>query len=349
MTENTKKISFIKQVLFLTIYILLMIGATASMLESAGIFRTFPLVFVLPAVATLFYNKKRLTAAVAFVLVLFFILIESGSVSVAIITSLVALAFAAVGIFIKRLAVTFWVSENKKIILFILAVILFVASILSYGFLFGNPFSALSAQQKNLDYIEESYGSASPEIRYTHYDFEEKAYLTRIAFSEDAVMNADICAADPENIIDGYNNYYEHKYLSARSNILKSLLELKLPDETRAVRINIDDTQITKAALKDPDSLCTEMVFDIAFYYQLNTREEFLEKCREYDAAIKENGFVYGKINYYGGFADEFLFEMTVEHGSDGDLSTLVKDFSAKTFERYYEEEDLYDHWSYND
>ncbi len=349
MAENTKKLSFIKTVLFLAVYILLMIGATASLLESSGILRTFPLVFLLPATATLFYNKKRLTTVLTFVLVLFFILIEAGSVKIAIVTALVAFAFAAVGIFIKRLVVTLFVSDGKKLPILALSVILFVAAILFYAFLFGNPFSALSAQQKNLGYIDESYGMASPEIRHTYYDFDEKSYMTTVSFSEDAVMSADICAADPENIVDGYNNYYEHKYLLARSNILKSLLELKLPDETRAVRINIDDTKITGAALKDPESLCDEMVFDIAFYSQLTSREEFLEKCREYHTVILDNGFVYGKINYYGGFADEFLFEMTVEYGNDGDLSALVKDFSAEGFERYYEEKDLYDHWSYND
>ncbi len=349
MTENTKKLSYIKAVLFLAVYIILMIGATASMLESGGILRTFPLVFLLPALATLFYNKKRLTAALTFVLVLFLILIEAGSVKIAVITALVACAFAAVGIFIKRLVVTLFVGDGKKLPIVALSIILFVAAILFYAFLFGDPFSALSAQKKNLDYIDESYGAASPEIRHTYYDFDEKAYMTKVSFSEDAVMSADICAADPDNIIDGYNNYYEHKYLTARSNILKSLLELKLPNETRAVRINIDDTKITGAALKNPDALCTEMVFDIAFYSQLTSREEFLEKCREYHKVILDNGFVYGKINYYGGFADEFLFEMTVEYGNDSELSSLVKDFSAKGFERYYEEEDLYDHWSYND
>ena len=83
MNENanvkTNKASIVKNVLFLAIYTLLMIGATASMLESSGILRTIPFVFILPAAATLFYNKKRLTCALVFVFVLFFALIETGS------------------------------------------------------------------------------------------------------------------------------------------------------------------------------------------------------------------------------------------------------------------------------
>jgi hypothetical protein len=102
-------------------------------------------------------------------------------------------------------------------------------------------------------------------------------------------------------------------------------------------------------AIKDPDALCTEMVFDVAFYSQLNTKEEFLSKCREYYDVILDGGFVFGKICFYGGFADDFLFEMTVEYGKENDLASLVKDFSAETFERYYDDKDLYDHWSYND
>ena len=353
MNENanvkTNKASIVKNVLFLAIYTLLMIGATASMLESSGILRTIPFVFILPAAATLFYNKKRLTCALVFVFVLFFALIETGSEKTAFLLALTALAFAFVGIFIKRLVVTFFVDNSKKAITALLSVVLFAASIVLYAFLFGNPFSAISAQNENLSYINESYGQSAPDVRYTYYDFEEKAYMTKVAFSEDAVMSADICAKDPENVIDGYNNFYEHKYLTARSNILTSLFELEIPDETRLVRINIEDTKITGAAIKDPDALCAEMVFDVAFYSQLNTKEEFLSKCREYYDVILDGGFVFGKICFYGGFADDFLFEMTVEYGKENDLASLVKDFSAETFERYYDDKDLYDHWSYND
>jgi len=353
MNENanvkTNKALIVKNLLFLAVYTLLMIGATASMLESSGILRTIPFVFILPAAATLFYNKKRLTCALVFAFVLFFTLIEAGSEKVAFLMALISVAFAFVGIFIKRLVVTFVVDKSKRAVTCILSVILFVAAIVLYAFLFGNPFSAISAQSNNLSYINESYGQSAPDVKYTYYDFEEKAYMTKVAFSEDAVMSADICAKDPENIIDGYNNFYEHKYLTARSNILTSLFELELPDETRVVRINIDDTKITGAALKDPDALCTEMVFDVAFYSQLNTKEDFLAKCREYYDVILDGGFVYGKISFYGGFADDFLFEMTVEYGKENDLDALVKDFTAETFERYYDDEDLYDHWSYND
>ena len=348
MTNNTKK-TYVKYVVFLAIYILLLIGATASMLESSGIFRTLPLIFILPAVASIFYNKKRLTALLCFGLVLLFLLVESGSVKYAALQALIAFAFACIGIFIKRLVVTFFADSGKRVFVAILALILFAGSLFSYAFLFGNPAAQLAAHQKNISYLKESYASAAPNIGYTYYNFDEKAYLTKVSFDEDVIMSAEICAKDEENVIDGYNNYYEYKYLSARSNILKTLLELKLPDETRAVRINIDETKITCAAIKDPDALCTEMVFDIAFYSQLNTKEEFLEKCKEYYAVIEENGFVYGKINFYGGFADEFIFEMTVEYGAENLLSELVKDFSAENFERYYSDEDLYDHWSYND
>ena len=348
MTQNIKK-SYVKSILFLAIYIILLIGATASMLESSGIFRTLPLIFILPGIACIFYNKKRLTAILCFVLVLFFSLVESGSVKRAVITALVALAFASVGIFIKRLAVTFFVDSSKKAVTAILAVILLAAGIVGYSHLFGNPAAQISAQNENISFIKETYNTAAPKISYTYYNFDEKTYLTKVSFREDAIMSAEVCAADKENIIDGYNNYYEYKYLTARSNILKTLLELKLPDETRAVRVNIDETKITSAAIKDPDALCTEMVFDVAFYSQLSTEEEFLEKCKEYYEVIEQNDFVYGKINFYGGFADEFLFEMTVEYGKENELSSLVKDFSAETFERYYEDSDFYDHWSYND
>ena len=72
MNENanvkTNKASIVKNVLFLAIYTLLMIGATASMLESSGILRTIPFVFILPAAATLFYNKKT---AIVFAIFLF--------------------------------------------------------------------------------------------------------------------------------------------------------------------------------------------------------------------------------------------------------------------------------------
>ena len=341
-----------ESVLKFAVYALLLVASALCMNESRGFFRTLPAMLILPGMATLFYNKKTLTAALCFIITLILSAAENASVSAAAMTALSALIFASVSIFIKRLAVTAAVNIKKRRFCGVAATILFVTGIIVYALIFGNPVSFFLANYENSRYIAETYAEGAPRICYTYYDFDEGRWFTRVSFRDDAEMSADISVyGEKAETVDGYSNYYEYKYLSARRNELARLLSETASEQFGqcAVRINTEKTEIAAYPGADAENFYSQMVFDIAFYDQLTDEASFSEKCRIYHEYIMSAGFDFGTINYYGGFADEFLFEASVKNGFEGEFGTLAlaEPFSENGFDRYYDESDYADHWSY--
>lgn len=324
-------------------YILLIFLSSLSLIQSVGIWRMFPFIIIIPAAATFFYPKKIMTAAICSLLAFIFFITESGSAVNALISAAAAFIFACAGIMVKRFIVTAVVSKRKRVFCLICGVILFVISAAAYSFVFGNPFSAFSAEKTNKTYISQTYGEDSPDINYTYYSFPEKRYFTNVSFTDNSFISADISAYEGE-ITDGYSNYYEYKFLSARRQELARLLSQGFPKEQCAIRINIKETQISLSEING-EKYFPEMVFDIAFYEQLDNESVFAEKCRQYHDFLQENEFIFKKINYYGGYADDFKFEAAADYEFDGEYTEIVKPFSEETFDRYYEELDYADHW----
>ena len=114
-----------------------------------------------------------------------------------------------------------------------------------------------------------------------------------------------------------------------------------------ALRINVSGTEISATPETKAEDVFDEMVFDIAFYSQLSEKDAFAEKCRGYAQALAGEGFEFKTVNFYGGFADEFLFSLSVPYGESTDVSENVTDFDGEVFERYYDELDYADGWSF--
>jgi len=329
-------------------YAILVALSTVFTTESAGILRTIPFVLVLPALATFFINKKLITVFLCFAIALCFGAVERYSVAQTVFNAVAAGAFAGIGILAKRFFVTACVAERLKKLMVLCGALLLIIGGAAYAFVFGNPVHAAIYAGKNAEYIKNIYGENAPEIRYTHYDALSGKYFTNVGFTDETYMNADI-SLDGTEVYDGYSNYYEYKILSERRTEMSQLLTQRFPGSQFALRINMDETDISVCAadVNDPQKFYGSMVFDLAFYGQLREKDAFADECRKYAEYLKSTGTIFAHFNYYGGFADEFLYEMAVPCGFEGDYTLLAKDFEGETFNRYYEESDYIDGWSY--
>lgn len=326
----------------ISVFIIFAVFSSYTVSYGASFLRTIPFVFILPALSTLFYNRKLLSAFLCFVSCAIFLTVESTDVFGTIIFSLAAFLFAGLGILVKRFFVTAYVNEKKRIFCAVLGFVLLFAGIISYALVFGNPVSFAVNRARNVQYIEETYGKeAFRSENYTRFDAKTKRYYTNVSFTDISQMNADISFG--EEVYDGYSNYYEYKYLSERREELASLFAENVKGEC-AVRINTSETETAADTLLNQD-----MVFDVAFYSQLTEKEDFAATCEKYLNALVQHGFECKKINFYGGFADEFLFKFSAQYPFmyGEDMKNDIVPFEEAAFDRYYNELDYADGWGY--
>lgn len=339
-----KKSNFFDTQIFKTaVFIIFAVFSSYTVSAGASFARTLPFVLILPAVSTLFYNKKILSSFLVLISCAIFLTVESSELYNTVLLSLTAFLFAMLGMLIKRFFVTAYVSTKKRTFCTVCGVVLTLCGIFSYSLVFGNPVSYFINRAANMDYIADTYGeSFAVKANYTWYDPSDERYYTNISFSDMSEMNADISAREP--VCDGYSNYYEYKYLSARRELIAKFFAENIKGDC-AVRINPSET-VTVAA--EPDE--REMVFDVAFYAQLTEKADFAAMCEKYVTALSGSDFVCKKINFYGGFADEFLYKFTAEYPfvyTAQDFEDKTVPFEEKAFDRYYNELDYADMWSY--
>lgn len=335
----------IKKPLFFAAYILLVVFASYTASKGAGFLRSLPFAVILPAAATLFYNKKLLTTGLVFVCSLVFLLVETEKITECIITALLFALIAGAGILVKRFFVTAYVSREKRIFCALSGAVILAAAVIFYCFLFGNPVSFMISRAGNLGYMEKTYGEKAPDTAETYYDFTQKRYFTNVNFADTSPVKAIISAKEP--VYDGYSNYYEFVLLSERREEMAEFLSSHFSAGDFALRINVSGTEISATPETKAEDVFDEMVFDIAFYSQLSEKDAFAEKCRGYAQALAGEGFEFKTVNFYGGFADEFLFSLSVPYGESTDVSENVTDFDGEVFERYYDELDYADGWSF--
>lgn len=337
-----------KKAVSIIIYAVIIVVAAITVTETGGFFRTLPFVFVLPAVATLFYNKRLLTALLVFVATFLVSASVNGDMVQVLLLSAISAVFALVGIYAKRLIVTALVCDGKAKRTFCIiyaAAIFFVFSV-SYFIFFGNPVSQLMASSDNRAYISENYGENEIKVGKTIYNYSKNRYFTNITFTDESPMNADISVKN-RTIIDGYNNYYEYKYMSQRAADLSRILSASFKEEL-GVGCNIGETDILFAPnVSDVREVYGKMVFDVYFGTQTADEATFAKKCAEYKKAVDDSGFEYCALKFYGGFAGDFYYEMTAEADISGEHSQLVLPFNENHLVKRESEADYKEFWNY--
>ncbi len=298
------------------IYAIIIFIATFTLSEQRGFFRTLPFVLVLPAVATLFYNKRTLTVILCGVLAMFFGLVDTADISDAVLTAIIAMIFAFAGILTKRLIVTGKLYSGRRLLCYSLSAVLVIIGTLGYFAYFGNPIGTVGNHNDNVKYIRATYPDEDISIGATAYSFRDKTYYTscKIDCGRSKIF-ADISANEPERT-DRYRKYLEYTMLSDRITELSRTIMTGFPGESVIFREAGFSRDVPLSQAVTPESVRAHMSFDIAFVAQITDIAEFEKKCAEYAEFLEKSSFEYKRITFYGGFADEYRFCAVYENNS---------------------------------
>ena len=306
---NYKRLKESKSVRFVC-YITILIVSQFFFTQSGGIMLTVPLCAVLPAVATLFYNKRRLTVVTCALLSLFFNLISTNDFETAKNFAVASAVFAFAGIFVKRLVVTSALRVSGKRALYIL-----VAAALSFGIvafyaeLFGNPIAAAKAKGENLRYVQSLYGDGFDyESEYTIYDYRNGRYITSVSFYDGKKQIADISYREGMNsaeTVDEIREYYEGK--------LKEVYRAEIYKATSIENAELSVAKIAQEAIITPDTRTTDIThlasLEVYFRKELATQADFERECKSFVGILEESSIAYRSIVLRGGSAGEILYE----------------------------------------
>ncbi len=314
--------AFMKHIAYAALLVLSQLFFT----KDSGMLRMIPLAVIMPAVATVFYNNRKLTVSICVLLSLFFNMMNEQTILAAVTLSILAGVFAFVGIFVKRLFVTSMLREGtKRAVYTVCAVILAAISLVSYAALFGNVFSAAAAKEVHIDYINYMYGLDSGiACESTFYDFGSKSYVTEVSFEDGARRKALISyqrSMKPEEALDGVRDYYEEKLLDE--------LRGQIFEATEGIESEIDsvcfDGNVIISSRWQANELAEYSVFEVRFKSQTEDLEDFVRKCEEFVSRLDSAGIVFGRIVFYGGYAENDLFRMELDFGTHEDYKNLVE------------------------
>lgn len=306
-----KKCSFKKsESVSFALYVIILVISQFFFRKSGGVLLTLPFCAVLPAVATVFYNRRLLTVLACSLLSLFFNLVSEKELMSAVSFAILAGAFAYAGIFVKRLIVTASLrSSGKRVLYLVSALLLCVAILVCYAGLFGNPISALKARAENLEYVEMQYLDGFDfKDGYTRYDFQSRKYVTTVYFSDGKEQTADISYQEGVISVDGIRDYYEEK--------LKESLRAEIYDAA-----DIDEADLVVSAFSEdaiitpeisPSEVAPFAVLEVRFRKELASDEAFARECEFFSEMLEEKGIVYSEMVFHGGFAGDDLYELSL-------------------------------------
>lgn len=330
------------------LYILLLFACSYSTCDSAGLWRTLPLIFFLPPIATLLFNRKRETVLVCAICTLLLCLFDGTAVIDAALLTAAAVLFASFGMLLKRLIVTAIVNHASRRFCCITAGVGALIGLLLYAALFGNPIGGHAARARNAAYLAEAYGEHAPSVKTVLYSPRERRYFSRITFPALDTSAGHITAqvaSDKNGVCDGYRKYLEYVLLSERRDELESFLSARFSVGDYALRIDSIKDGVSITADSTVEELAAAMRFEIAFTDGMPDEKIFADRCKTYCAALADGGIVYDSITFYGGIADQFRYRLTCCATDDAIEENDVEPFEETAFTRYYSEEDYADHW----
>lgn len=307
---------------------LLLILSVFLHLKDAGVFSTIPLICIVVPVCSCFYENRRNILATVVVSSLVLSYMYTQELAYCIFFCVLMFAYAYLALFIKRLIVT--MKSGKRVLCSVLVVITAALILSSHIWLFGNPILCVRAHKSALSYLESTYGQKAQDFRIgkTHYDIESKRYLTKFEFADELWISA-YASDNGESIIDGYKNYAEYLFLSLHKEDILDEAEKIYDVAVRAKSIShFSEKNITLS--DDYREYILQMNFELGFYDEFETEEEFLSACTSIVQRLEKTDIGFESITFYAGRGGEFIWQCTA--GADGISQVLPFDKEGYTF-----------------
>lgn len=282
--------------------------AALSFRQSVGFWMMFPIYPLCVAVAALFPGKRWHRGAFFLVLTAALNLMEQESLSAALF--IIGAAFAYF-VFVE-LAV--WCFRRKKLFPCAIGAVLAVGCICANALLFGDPFSAFSAQKKINAYIEQTYNAETGGHVFGNIRFDTSSRLyTMTAYNQKYPINTGELFLCGDYVVDHYRDVLEAQEMQIPAETLTGVLREAFPKGSfTVIRLGISDfpSQETVYSIYDE----TDYSGRVSYCVQLGetpTYARLLDNARKYMDAISFSGVPYERLIFTGGKGLRYRISLT--------------------------------------
>lgn len=301
--------------------ILLVFWGAALLSPRAGFFTTLPLLTLLSAAAALICFMPVSAAALAFASAFFAGLIGSFGLGRCALLGLSAALGTASAFFGVRLAAGFFRTKKALFAVCAAALLLFAPAMRLYWY--GAPWDNLAAKSFFEDYLNKKYPDQSFISLNVSFSRPDGGYAATVGFgSDDAPAEAALTLKNGE-VTDGFFGSFT---LAGRDRVQSELVNLvRSRYVTEDLMIACPDTDVGAGDAESfpgkfgtaPDWIRSHAVLELGFRFTVTGMNEFCEKASEYFSFIRDSGFVFSSITFYGGDRGVYTYCVTLAPDSD--------------------------------
>ncbi len=321
--------------------------------KTLGAIATFPFILILPGLAYLIYEKIWHITGFCAIAAFVFKCVFSSEIKEILAFTVFCVVLGAVSamVFEQIRNIAFKKKKGKNTVLkFLVFVACFVIYIFFYGTIFGN----LTSNRLNTEYLEKTYPDEQFLTGSTYYSYADGCYVTEFGFTAKERYKALVSvdkngnkASDGFASIDGYRDHIKYEILNIGQNNIRSALSTFVYEGSDyVIRNRTVDTGDVLTSSSTYAEYRDKTCFEIALYYQFDTKEAFEEMCRSYIEHLdKYESVVYKEIIFYGfddGENEDFAYTLNHTFGSDEIKSTA---FDSSSYSRYFSEKDTHKYW----
>lgn len=282
--------------------------AAISFRQSMGFWMMFPIYPLCVAIAALFPGKRWHRGVFFLVLTAALNLMEQESPYDALF--IVGAAF----VFFVLIELAVWCFRRKKAFPCVIGVVLSVGCLCANALLFGDPFSAFSAQKKLDTYIEQTYDIENGGHTFGTIRFDTKSRLyTRTASNKRYPTETGELFLCDDYVVDHYLDVLEAQAMQKPAEALTSVLREAYPNASfTVIRLGIADFPAPETVYSIYDE--TDYSGKVSYCIQLGgttTYARLLENARKYQDVLSASGVSYGKLIFTGGEGLRYRISLT--------------------------------------
>lgn len=209
------------------------------------------------------------------------------------------------------------------------------------AYLFGNPFSALTAQHKLQEYIDRTYDTQSGSLHFEDFRFDTMTRIyTMTAYSTDAPTDKGVIFYANGLVQDRFRNHLEAQVMYAHAMQLTDALRSAFPNDRFTIqRVGINNFPSAGQKYSLEQEAVDEARVSYCIYVNgKNSFSKLEEAAQKYSDAIRAAGVKYDSITFAN--TDSLYYRITVTPTSF--LGIYCTDFEQGVTVCYYPENHRY-------